>query len=149
MKSTTELTKNECEDAWVSLCVLWDVDQNYWFPLRHNDPDREDIVAFYTPSFEEYVGDSGVRRIIEKKGITRVIELREGGTGEYLTTRDLEIYYSGLEGYWTSEGFDWLIYSSHEQSTTIGGRWLLNEIKAIWPNWNNCLYQLYIDGNYK
>ncbi|GAA0182116.1 hypothetical protein SH2C18_45490 [Clostridium sediminicola] len=34
------------------------------------------------------------------------------------------------EGYWFSTEKDWLIYVSHENTITIGGEWLINEIKA-------------------
>ena len=28
----------------------------------------------------------------------------------------------------------WIIYASHESSVTVGG-WLLEEMQAIWPSW--------------
>ena len=135
------LSKERCEDAWVNLCVGWDVDGTYWHPLRKVDPGHDDIVAFYTPFFDEYVGDLRIQEILDSRGITHVIELREGGSGETVMTSDLEIGYTGLEGYWTSEKYDWVIYSSHEDSTTIAGKWLVDGVKAVWPDWENNLYR--------
>jgi hypothetical protein len=148
-KKNQILPSSDCEDAWVNLCVLWDVNQHYWYPLRQQDPPRNDIVAFYSPFFEEFVGDGGIKRILLQRNIESVIELREGGSCERLPTADVEIYYSGLEGYWTSQAYDWLIYASHEYSITVAGEWLLEELKAIWPTWSKCIYCSPFEEDYK
>jgi hypothetical protein len=35
---------------------------------------------------------------------------------------------------------DWLIYASHESSITVAGDWLLEAVKAEWPEWEQHLY---------
>jgi len=48
-------------------------------------------------------------------------------------------YYNGAEGYWSSDGLDWIIYASHESSVTVGG-WLLEEVKQAWSDWNSRIW---------
>jgi hypothetical protein len=135
------LTPSELEDIWISLAVIWDVDQHYWYPLRESLPRRDDCEAFYTPFFEIELGHEKVRQILISHSLLAVYELREGGTGEMVAVEDLEFYYSSLEGYWTFSDYSWLIYASHESSITFAGVWLLDEIKKAWPNWKNCVYR--------
>ena len=142
------LTETEHEDTLVRLCVLWDIDQRYWFPLRANETSRNDIIAFCYPFFERYVGDSGVRDILQARDIDLLIETREGGECTWIPTTDVEFNYSGLEGYWTTREFDWVIYASHESSITFAGQWLLEELKANWPNWRDCIYRSPFEEDY-
>jgi len=44
------------------------------------------------------------------------------------------------ETYWSSGELDWLVYSSHEESITFAGRWLVGAVKAAWPTWSERLY---------
>ncbi len=60
--------------------------------------------------------------------------------GGALAVSLLEPEYDGREGYWTSEGMDWLLYASHEGSITVAGDWLLEAVKSIWPAWRKHLY---------
>lgn len=73
-----------------------------------------------------------------RKGIDKVWEMDESEAfPEYeIDTAAFSPEYSiSGEGYWCSADMDWIIYVSHENSITVGGEWLLDEIKAIWPNW--------------
>ncbi len=41
---------------------------------------------------------------------------------------------------------DWLMYASHEGSLTIAGDWLIEEVRAAWPEWEQHLYAPYDAG---
>jgi hypothetical protein len=88
-----------------------------------------------------------LRSILGGHDVRRVLQLIEGGgdpnEGMPQVEMDLEDFYpshKGLEQYWTSEAMDWIIYSSHEHSITIGGDWLVSGIQREWPGWRTGLY---------
>jgi hypothetical protein len=60
--------------------------------------------------------------------------MREDRIDYELELSVFEPSYNGNEGYWCDETFEWIIYSSHESSITIGG-WLLPVVKNIWSHW--------------
>ena len=104
-----------------------------WFPLVSARPDGGE--AFRADSFDAAVGASVLREIVGGLGSSRLIELREGEGGCEIALDFFEPSYTGLEGFWFSEGMDWLIYVSHESSITIVGHALLAAIKDVWPGW--------------
>lgn len=40
-----------------------------------------------------------------------------------------------------SDRLDWIIFSSSEDTITIGGSWLLEAIKRVWTDWQNHIYE--------
>ncbi len=32
---------------------------------------------------------------------------------------------------------DWIIYVSHERTTTFGGKWLVDQSKKVWEDWKS------------
>ncbi|GEM_PF-2093539 len=74
-----------------------------------------------------------IRSILERHGVSRLWELRETRFGYEIDLPDAKFRYTGDEGFWTSDGMQWMIYSSHESSITFGGVSLANEVTARWP----------------
>ncbi len=120
----------------------WGVGKGYWHPLIARDIPAG-ILAFQAAWFIYAVPIEQLRDILVGRGITRLWELRESSAGFEIAIGLFVPTYTGGEGYWTSPGFDWLIYASHESSVTVAGEWLLAEIKAIWPDWERYLYTTY------
>lgn len=81
-----------------------------------------------------------MRRILTAHGVTHLYEHREGGESYELSVSSFEPHYNGLEGFWSDKNLDWIIYASHESSITVGGEWLLNEIKTVWPQWQQRIW---------
>jgi hypothetical protein len=135
------LSQDESSAIWAEVKSRWGIkDKWYWYPLIEGA--REDVIAVQDKYFHEEVGIKNLREILSRHD-ARVWELREGkGEPEY--EMELSIFdpaYNGLEGYWSSEGMDWLIYASHESSITFGGKWLIGEIKRVWPNWMKRIWE--------
>ncbi|MDF9839846.1 MULTISPECIES: hypothetical protein [unclassified Paenibacillus] len=129
------LSKVERTLLWEDLREKWGI-SDFWYPLTDAKP--KDTEAFMEDYFEEEVGFEALRAILHTHGIERVFELREfDHSPEYQL--DIEgfnpVYTINGEGYWFAADMDWVIYASHENSITIAGEWLLNEIKEIWPGW--------------
>ena len=123
----------ESRTLWQGLRNRWQIIGPYWYPLHPRS--LSDITAFNTDAFEEFCESFSLIDRLSTHGITRIWELRDYGI-EY--EQDISLFdpaYTGYEGYWTSNHLDWIVYASHEDSTTVGG-WLLEEIKEQWLDWD-------------
>lgn len=122
-----------------NLKMVWGIGQ-YWYPII--ECANKDIIAFQDKYFKSEFGFEQLKNILQAACHERIFELRETGTEpEYeMDTCVFEPTYNGLEGFWFSEKMDWVIYASHESSITIGGIWLIEQIKTIWPNWKKRIW---------
>lgn len=129
------LTPKESGEILGRLKDEWGVGRWYWYPLT--DSKRGDVLAVQDKYFYEELGVERLRSILAGRGLTKVWELREvESEPEYeIELSAFEPYYSGAEGYWCYERMDWVIYASHESSITLGGSWLVEEVKKVWKNW--------------
>lgn len=131
------LSHSESDALWSRVRDRWQIANGYWFPLA--ECSLPDVVAFQDRSFNEFSSTFNLIDLLSSRGISRVWELREYGP-EY--EQDVSLFdpqYNGAEGYWSSDGLDWIVYASHESSITIGG-WLLAEIKEHWPEWKQRIW---------
>ena len=135
-----ELTYEERTALWKQLKERWGADGECWYPLR-TDPMPSNVIAFKIDWFFYQFPMHLLPQILKKHGVTRVWELREYPPYEYEIDCELLVPSSSeAERYWTSGEMDWLIYTSHEDSLTIAGEWLIQEIKEVWPEWNKHLF---------
>ncbi len=133
------IKRSEKQQIWAELKKVWNIQGSYWFPL--SEQNLPNIIAFQEKYIEEEVGVGMLRSLLMKHGITRVWELREYGPEYEMELADFNPSYNGAEGYWCSQDMKWIIYASHEGSITIGG-WLLEDVKSVWPNWNERIWTI-------
>ena len=114
--------------------------KRYLYPLTDSVP--PDTNAFEAPAFHQNVTAAVLQEILTAAGVCRLWELREYGPEYEIDTALLAPYYNGAEGYWTTDGLDWLIYASHESTLTIAGARLLHAIQQQWPTWDQDPHQL-------
>lgn len=134
------LGEDEDRAIWDRIRERWDVD-GYWYPL--GETSRADVIAYADDAFQRAVGSEGLRRILERRGVRRVWEIREFGPSYEMDVVLLEPEYSGgAEGFWSAGEMDWLVYASHEGSVTIGGAGLMREVEAAWPEWERHLWRV-------
>jgi hypothetical protein len=135
------LASDEAARIWSALKSKWGMERrSYWYPLT--EASVSGVVAFHTHEFEAAVPAPALVRKLSTMGIERVWELREHGP-EFV--EDVELFdpqCTGAEGVWTSEGFDWVLYASHESSVTIAGK-LLPVVQSMWPEWQLHRWQLH------
>jgi hypothetical protein len=131
------LSDSEGDLIRVKLKEYWNVDRGYWFPLTTVEP--KNVKAFQDFYFENEVGVEKVQNLLKSAGRNNVFEIREFGANYEFELSVFEPHYNGAEGFWCDDQFDWIIYTSHESSITVGG-WLLGEIQANWPNWNERIW---------
>lgn len=135
------LSKKESGSIWQKLKEKWfgfDYTQSYWYPLT--DWEKEGIEAFQYPYFEKEFGDELLRKLLKELGTEKVWEFREGNINYEIELDNLEPYYSGEEGFWFDNTFEWVIYASHESSITFAGS-ILPKIKNNWENWEQNLWK--------
>jgi hypothetical protein len=141
--SERELTQRERNRIWARLRRRWGVERNStWYPLiPYPTPPPPHILAFQADWFAWDVPLSALRGVLKSRRVRRVWQLRNTRPDDAKELDVALIIPEGYETFWTSDKMDWLIYSSHESSLTIGGEWLLNAVKQAWPAWSEHLYE--------
>ncbi len=124
------LGEDEARVIWAGLAERWGITSQYWYPLSGSPVTG--VAAFREDAFDAAAGlADALGETLAQRGVARVFEFREEGPD---AVQDVELFdpcYHG-ERYWSSAGFDWVVYVSHEGSITVGG-WLLAELEALWP----------------
>ena len=150
LPSRHELGSREQERIWQRLRRHWGLTpQLHWYPLNNVVPPH--VLAFQEDWFARSIPPDVLRQILMQRRVRRVWELREGGMPHQyeMDVTLLVPWDGGGEHCWTSQKMDWLIYTSHESSITIGGEWLLNLVKQAWPQWEEYLYTLSTGARYQ
>ena len=134
------------EEESVGLMALlreqWSITKRYWLPFEKYDLPYEALV-FDSAAIRDVFTIEALRVILSDHGVERLYGL---GDGSSVPNRELALGlwnpYNGLgdETYWLSKQGDWLFYTTHENSTTVAGDWLLKAIKSAWPTWNDHLW---------
>jgi hypothetical protein len=133
------LPQAEADAAWAALAHAWDIRaQIWWFPLVETR--RTGVAAFEAASFHATLGPSWLRGVLAARGVEAVVHFPEFAESPVHETSlgDASFRYDGEEGYWCDAreaGRDWLVYASHEDSVTVGGAWLIDQIQRAWPEW--------------
>jgi hypothetical protein len=80
------------------------------------------------------LGRDALAGILREHGVRRVWDLNEMRLDpEYALDLDL-CRFGEVEHYCASERLDWVVYVSHESSSTFAGGWLVDAVKGAWPN---------------
>lgn len=136
------LGERELQDIWQRIEQRWGITARmHWYPLNQVVPPPH-VIALQEPWFAYVVPLDELRAILRRNGVERIWELREAGmSSQYRMDMELLIPIDGGgEHCWTSETLDWLIYTSHENSITLCGEWLIKGIEEVWPEWEEHIY---------
>lgn len=132
-----DLTETETLTFLESLSSVWEVTNNYWFPL--NPVHRTDVIAFNADEFELKFGFQKLREIINNIQIFEIQEWRD--LGRLIKPKFFEPKYDGDgEGFWFPKDMEWIIYCSHENSISFGGEQLIQSIKKNWKEWEQHIW---------
>ena len=103
-----------------------------WIPITSDEiiPHTEIYDSSY---FAYYLEDtkSAIKSLFDA---TVIFEIREDGELRSCHIDDSDFAYDGLEYIYTNIALDFVLYFSHEQSTTVGGQKLIEEITACGQN---------------
>ena len=120
----------------LELNTRWGCDIPFgWIPITGDQkiPGTETYDAEYFNQFTEAVRIA-IGRLY---GINEVYEVLEGGAVNTQLLSSCFLGYDGLEHLYTNFNFDFVLYFSHENSVTVGGRLLLDDVHNIWPEYEN------------
>jgi hypothetical protein len=137
----TLLSKATADQIVNRVRTVWDVNKSYWYPLF--DCKRFDVIAFDSEYIHIPDKLKKLKKIFEEHSVELAYELREDGSSyeisEFLKYEmwDAEPFFEVSECYWFDNNMDWIIYVSHEGTTTFGGEWIRLKIKEELNDWEN------------
>ena len=136
----TYLEKGELQRIWDVVEQKWDAKTtDYWWPLRKGSAPRP-AIAFHLDWFGEDKA-AALCDVLVEHGVVLVWERGESREwGCHLSVHAFVPAYNGEEGYWTSEGAEWLVYASHEASITLAGEWLVRSFRGKFPDCDQFTY---------
>lgn len=110
-----------------------------WIPITSNEIiDHAEI--YCSDYFEYYINEvREILKVIFK--LSSLYEIREDGQFRELSIGECDFEYDGLEYIYTDTDLNFVLYFSHENSTTIGGKRLIEEIHKIWPDYHFHLWK--------
>ena len=123
------------------LSIEWDIKYPYWYPLY--DCNRRDVIAFDSEYTEKSNKLELIKKLLIAHGVKAIYEFRENGISSQIKgfrNYDFwlsETYFWNNECFWFDDNMDWIIYVSHEGTTTFGGSWLVEQLKELWKNWKS------------
>jgi hypothetical protein len=103
-----------------------------WIPIYDTATDEE-TVDIYSHDYFLPFAEQVKQCLRDTFNASTLYEIEEGGTVRLLDLDECVFDYDGHEYMYTDLSFSFLIYFSHEQSVTIGGEKLRDEIYRIWP----------------
>jgi hypothetical protein len=118
---------------------LWDCDIPFgWIPITGNRP-IPDTEVYQASHFSDNITNpaSVIRKVFD---VTDLYEIQEGGLVTEKKIGGCGFSYDGLEYLYTDKDFRFVIYFSHENSVTVGGKDLIEEIHSIWPDYEKHIW---------
>lgn len=142
------LTKDDSHGVWGRVEERWGVRERIWYPLTDIQIEDE-VIAFRTTPFVTGLGSEPLRKALAGRGVRTIYLLFETRENSPEYEMDVSMFDLGdnvhgnrperpgwwFETFWTSRELDWLIYFSHEDTIAVGGKWLIDTIKATWQDW--------------
>lgn len=116
----------------------WAWDTKYWYPLA--SVQREDVVGFDAPKLEKLLPQATLRELILNLGAADVFLIHEYDADEQVHISDVPQLYGWSETFMVSDQFDWVVYWSHEETITFGGRSIIRSVCSAVPDWKSALW---------
>jgi hypothetical protein len=136
------LQEHESTNLLGRLRERWSITKRWWIPFDDYQLPYEALV-FDSTAIRNGLTVEPLRTVLARHGIERLYGLYDTNQ-EPDRELDLALWDPNdgfpTETYWLTESLDWLYYTTHENSTTVAGDWLLAEIKAVWPSWEEHLF---------
>lgn len=136
-----KLNKDQAKNVRNRIIDEWDAGESYCYPL--NTSDRDDFICFPQDFFLKDFGLDQLKKTLGKLGIQNCYRLNEypKDNEDYKIDLDNVIAYNGLEKYYCDDSNSWIIYFSHENTVTFGGKKLIQTIKNEWGNWKKVAFK--------
>jgi hypothetical protein len=140
------LADQQAHEAWELMRREWGHLADYYYEweieegAHLKDATNSSVIRFGACDFVEHVPLISLHDALRERGILRLFELTKSRMELYEIDVDMFVPRSaGVEMYWTSGGLDWIMYGSDDGILTIGGEWLIESVKQVWPHWEEGL----------
>jgi len=123
----------------LELNARWNCDLPFgWVPITGPADNSEELEIYDLDTFIEWFGNDGINRLLKEIfGISAIYEIAEGGAVSFIELEKCVFGYNGLEHMYTDASFQFLLYFSHEDSVTTGGKRLIEAIHRAWPDYRS------------
>lgn len=134
-------TPKDPDTVILELNHKWQVDIPFgWIPII-GDIQIPYTKIYRADAFEDKL-DEMIMILKRQFNCNKLYEIEEGGTVKYLEIEKCTFSYTGLEHLYTDFNYELVIYYSHENSITFGGKKLIKVLHKIWPDhgdhiWNS------------
>ena len=128
------LSQSEVENIEKKLHEIYDYD-GHWIPIGTQSPAKAVWVHHtdLTPTEVE-----GLLSVIREKAKKRQFEIKEDGINYEIEIESMDI--TGYETTYCDDTYEWILYSSHENTVAFGGTWLISEVEKIFSVKNEKLH---------
>lgn len=124
------------DEVILELNARWNCEIPFgWIPICR-DSTEADVAEVYEEKYFHHFDDEVKKVLCETFHASTLYEIAEGGIVRLLALNECVFGYDGLEHMYSDLSFSFLIYFSHEESVTVGGEKLLDEIHRIWPEYS-------------
>ena len=134
----------ECKEILQSLYLKWGIKNDHWIPLEERKNSKEIVFYPHDYFFNNY-GIDQLRKLVSSISKDKIYKW-------HWETRNQELYeipikelisykQELLEKYYFDQTFDWVIYMSHENTITFGGKTIINQLENDWSNWEKNINQ--------
>ena len=123
----------------LELNARWNCDLPFgWVPITGPASNSDELEIYDLGAFIEWFDDDAIRRLLaDTFSISAAYEIVEGGAVAFTELEKCVFGYNGLEHMYTDTSFQFLLYFSHEDSVTAGGKRLIETIHRAWPAYKN------------
>jgi hypothetical protein len=98
----------------------------------------EELEIYDSEAFSECFSRDAIILLLKQEfNVSTAYEVVEGGAVASIALNEGVFSYNGLEHMYTDASFQFLLYFSHEDSVTAGGRRLVEAIHRAWPAYKN------------
>jgi hypothetical protein len=105
---------------------------DFWIPLHGKV--EENTCYFEVEDFENNIGYEKLTQIIKEMNTGTIYSFNEA-CEERVDTEIYFVQYALLDIFFTNENAEWVIYQTHENTISFGGKELIDRIKSLWKNW--------------
>jgi hypothetical protein len=119
-----------------------------YYPVTPLSPNPPVLEAFDAQAIVDANGTQRVQRLLRENGVSRVYIFEENYPAIECDVSSLNLARAipRIVSYIFSDALDWMIYTSWDGTVTIGGTWLLEQIKSEWKEWQKHRVE-YFDPN--
>lgn len=119
------LSNEESRQVRQALLEHWNFQGNYWEPVETLSP--KPTIFLMSDNISESDHEQ-IIAAIQKHADSRLFEITEDGSDAEI---EFNLFHFDYETIYCDKNYDWIVYSSHEDTVAFGGTWLLDFITEL------------------